>query len=124
MSNNKKSKIVLQSELSNPKMAEFKFLSCMYEDAYFPDFLVDKCKIILINMCVRIEEENPKTLDDLYKITHLATNQINELQDDFDANDSEIETAARECIAVDFEIIANSYGFEADIEELIATREW
>ena len=38
---------------------------------------------------------------------------------------SEIETAARDCIAVDFEFISKSYGFiEADVEELIATRDW
>jgi len=46
------------------------------------------------------------------------------LQEEFYENDSEIETAARECIAMDFEFIAKSYGFEADSEELIATRDW
>ncbi|MPN01681.1 hypothetical protein SDC9_148892 [bioreactor metagenome] len=36
-----------------------------------------------------------------------------------------METAARECIAADFEAIAKAYGFEdADVEELIALREW
>ena len=33
-------------------------------------------------------------------------------------------TAARECIASEFYNIATAYGFEADIEELIAPREW
>jgi hypothetical protein len=38
---------------------------------------------------------------------------------------SEIETAAREAIAHDFDVIAGAYGFaDADIEELIATRDW
>lgn len=48
----------------------------------------------------------------------------NYLQEDFDENDIEIETVARECIGADFEFISASYGFkDADIEELIATRD-
>ncbi|EIG26584.1 DUF5713 family protein, partial [Neisseria sicca] len=40
-------------------------------------------------------------------------------------NDSEIETVARDTIATDMEYIAQSYGFEdADIEELVAPRDW
>jgi hypothetical protein len=40
-------------------------------------------------------------------------------------NGSEIETMARDCIAVDFKHIALAYGFEdADIEELVAPRDW
>jgi hypothetical protein len=43
----------------------------------------------------------------------------------FYENDSEIETVARDCIGMDFEFIANAYGFEnVDVEELIATRDW
>jgi hypothetical protein len=47
------------------------------------------------------------------------------LQEEFYENDSEIETNARECIGADFDFVAKSYGFEdADMEELIATRDW
>ncbi|GAB7087019.1 DUF5713 family protein [Marinifilum fragile] len=42
----------------------------------------------------------------------------------FCENDSEIETTAREIIAMDFYFIAQAYPFsKADIEELIARRE-
>jgi hypothetical protein len=63
-------------------------------------------------------------VQELYPLTHAATNAINDLENEFFDNNSEIETAARECLAVNFEYIATAYGFEADIEELIATRNW
>ena len=50
--------------------------------------------------------------------------KFNDLQEDFEEADSEIETGAREAIAEDFAFVAKAYGFEADREELIATREW
>lgn len=54
-----------------------------------------------------------------------TTDQFNELAEEFYEEDSEIEIVARECIAEDFGVIADEYGFEdADIEELIATRDW
>ncbi|WNJ17695.1 DUF5713 family protein [Pontibacter sp. G13] len=113
-----------QSELQHPKMQQYPFLKGMYQDAYFPDFLVDRCKDILIDLCFQIETQSPKSLEELYTLSHAATDSFNEMEDDFLQNGSEIETAAREIIAVDFEQIALAYGFEADIEELIATREW
>jgi len=117
-------KMIEQAELTNSKIKEYSFLDCMYQDAYFPKFLVDKCKNILVNLCSKIETTKPSNLEELYKLTHAATNEINDLQDEFFKNNSEIETGARECLAVNFEFVAKAYGFEADIEELIATRDW
>jgi 5-formaminoimidazole-4-carboxamide-1-beta-D-ribofuranosyl 5'-monophosphate synthetase len=116
--------IILQKDLKNEKMKRYVFLKDMYADSYFPKFLVDKVKTILIDLCFDIEKTSPKNLDELYKLTHSATVKINELQDDFFEHDSEIETGARESIGQDFDIIAKSYGFNADTEELIAPREW
>lgn len=114
-----------QTELTNSKIKDHQFLECMYNDDYFPDFLVDKCKNILLNLCTQIEEKNPKDLETFYSLTHTSTNQINELQDEFFENGSEIESMARDCLALDFEYIASAYGFEnADLEEMIATRDW
>lgn len=114
-----------QANLNNEKIKNYSFLKEMYQDSYFPDHCVDKGKDILIDLCFQIEEKQPKNLDELYKLTHSATDKFNDLQDDFYENDSEIETAARDCIGTDFEFIAISYGFEdADVEELIATRDW
>jgi hypothetical protein len=45
------------------------------------------------------------------------------LQQEFEEQGSEIETAARECIAADFEAIAKAYGFEdADVKADRSTR--
>ncbi len=117
-------KMTKQTELTNAKLKDYAFLDCMYNDSYFPKFLVDKCKNILLNLCGDIETDKPKNLTELYTLTHRATNEINNLQDEFFKNDSEIETGARECLGADFDYIAKAYGFDADIEELIATRDW
>ncbi|MBD0399978.1 DUF5713 family protein [Flammeovirga sp. EKP202] len=116
--------MIKQTDLTNPTLKEYAFLDCMYNDSYFPKFLVDKCKNILLTLCKDIEEQQPTTLEELYQLTHLSTNKINDLEGEFDENNSEIETVARECLAENFETIAQAYGFEADIEELIATRDW
>ncbi|OUJ73568.1 DUF5713 family protein [Hymenobacter crusticola] len=113
-----------QADLQNEAVRKYSFLKEMYEDSYFPPKLVDKGKKILAELCLQIEREQPKTLEELYKLTHSATDDFNELQEEFLEADSEIETAARDCIGSDFDFIATAYGFEADGEELIATREW
>jgi hypothetical protein len=111
--------------ITNEKLTDYKFLAGMYSDGYFPDFLVDKGKAILVHLCEQIETQNPADLAALYKLTHASTDAFNELQEEFYSNDSEIETAARDCIGMDFEFIAKAYGYEdADVEELIATRDW
>jgi len=113
-----------QADIKNEALKEYSFLKDMYRDSYFPDFLVDKGKQILVELCIQIEKENPKTLEDLYKLTHAATDKFNDLENEFGENESEIETAARESIAEDFGFIAKAYNYEADVEELIATRDW
>ncbi|NML20693.1 hypothetical protein HHL16_07400 [Pseudoflavitalea sp. G-6-1-2] len=115
---------IKQEELKNNQIRSYSFLEEMYADPYFPDFLVDKGKAILIELCAQIEQQQPKDLDALYELSHAATDKFNELQEEFDENDSEIETAARDCIGMDFDFIARSYGFDADMEELIGTRDW
>ena len=117
-------KMIEQTELTNSKMKQYTFLDCMYQDSYFPEFLVNKCKNILLDLCFKIETKRPSNLEELYRLTHSSTHKLNDLQDEFFENNSEIETGARECLAVNFEFIAKTYGFEADIEELIAPREW
>ena len=114
----------MQTEIKNEKLKTYPFLEGMYEDSYFPIFLVDKCKDILVQLSLKVEEKQPENLESLYQLTHAATNKFNDLEDEFFENESEIETAAREVIAEDFDFISKAFGYEADIEELIATREW
>ena len=97
----------------------------MYSDEYFPDFLVDKIKAILLELCESIEADNPQNESSLLKLTHASTERINDLEEEFEDNDSELETEAREVMAESFEYIVRAYGFDSvDIEDVIATREW
>ena len=49
---------------------------------------------------------------------------INDLQEEFDENDSEIETVARECIAATVAYILEWFGIPIDTEEAIRERDW
>ncbi|MER7760333.1 DUF5713 family protein [Streptomyces sp. NPDC097619] len=111
--------------VTNEKVAERVFLARLYGDDYFPNHLLDRGGAILRGLCERIEAERPADLPALYVLTHGATEEFNLLGEALDEAGSEIETVAREEIAEDFWFIATAYGFEgADIEELIAPREW
>ena len=110
--------------ITNNDLKDYPFLQEMYGDDYFPSFLVDKCKAILVRLCESIEAQKPTDNESLLRLTHAATNEFNALSDEFLENDSEIETGAREAIAADFDFIVKAYGFEIDIEEVIAPRDW
>ncbi|MFD2556082.1 DUF5713 family protein [Sphingobacterium tabacisoli] len=114
-----------QEKLTNEKTRNYAFLEEMYEDGYFPNNCVDMGKDILVELCTQIEENIPASLEELYKLTHVATEKFNDLVEVFDEHDSEIETVARDCIGTDFSFIATAYCFaEADGEELISGRDW
>ena len=111
--------------ITNQQMSKHAFLRQMHADSYFPDHVVDRGGAILARLCERIEAERPSDLAALYALTHAATEEFNLLQAEFEAAGSEIETVAREVIAEDFWHVASAYGFtDADVEELIATRDW
>lgn len=112
-------------KIANEKILNYTFLKEMLDDGYYPTHLVEKGQELLKHLCEKIEEEKPENLEELYKLTHEYTEKFNDLAYEFEAEDSEIETVAREAIALDFYFIARSYEFnEADIEELIAPRDW
>ena len=93
-----------------------------------PTFLspkpVDKAKAILLELCDTIETTSPADLDAFYALTHAATHRVNELEPEFEAAGSELETGAREAIAEDFAFIASAYMYEANVEEMISPRSW
>ncbi|AOA58158.1 DUF5713 family protein [Acinetobacter larvae] len=111
--------------IQNKQILDYLFLAEMYQDGYYPNHLVDQVKEILLGLCLQIEQQQPQNLASLYSLTHAATEKVNDLQEAFDAADSEIETVARDCIGMDFYFIAKAYDFaDADVEELIAPRDW
>ena len=52
------------------------------------------------------------------------TQAINDLEDEFDENDSEIETVARESIGEAVDYLLQKYRIDIDVEEAIREREW
>ena len=111
--------------ITNRQVADHEFLHDLDGDDYYPEPLVAKGKAILLRLCERIEAERPADLAALYLLTHAATEEFNDLDEELGQAGSEIETVARDQIAVDMGFIASAYGFAgADLEELVATREW
>ena len=121
----KKSEINSNSSDVVFKLSNHNFLTVMYEDDYYPNHLVDKCKNVLIELCLALENKDQLSKEAFLSLTHKATEKINTLESDFSHHNSEIETVARENIAEEFALIANTYGFgDIDVEELIANRNW
>lgn len=111
--------------ITNQQVRGRVFLQGLYSDSYYPDHVLDKGRQILLSLCERIEAQQPSDLAALYVLTATATERFNALEAEFEAAGSEIETVAREEIAEDFWFVASAYGFvDADVEELVAAREW
>ena len=98
-------------------------LEQMYKDQYYPTFLVNKLKHILNVMVSHLvvgdlgKEEVQEKFDEM-------TISINNLQEEFYENDSEIETVARECIALDVQYILDYFNVHIDIKEALRERDW
>ena len=76
----------------------YKLLDEMYQDDYYPASLVDKVKDELQKV-IDLLENGETDLEVVQETLDEAVCGINDLQEEFDENDSEIETVARECIA-------------------------
>lgn len=108
--------------IHHPLLQQYPFLREMYADAYFPQDLVDRLRLILQHVCQQIELRGPAALE---AICSAAVQQINALIPEFEARDSELETGAREALAADFSFILQTYGMTAvDLDSLLAEREW
>jgi hypothetical protein len=102
---------------------DFEFLKEMYNDSYYPKFLVDKLKD-LIKETVRFIEEGNHTNKEIQESLDKMILKTNDLQEEFDENDSEIETVARDSIGLTIENILNYFEIDIDIEEAIRERDW
>ena len=98
-------------------------LKDMYNDGYFPIFLVDKIKDLILKLVVYLEMGEQDTNKIQEKLDEM-TIAINDLQDEFDENDSEIETVARDSIGVSVEYVLQWFGIDIDIEDAIRERDW
>lgn len=101
----------------------YKLLDEMYRDDYYPSFLVDKVKDELQKV-IDLLESGETDVETVQEKLDEAVCGINDLQDEFDENDSEIETVARECIAETVAYILKWFEINIDIEEAIRERDW
>ena len=101
----------------------YTLLDEMYQDGYYPDFLVDKVKAELLKV-ISLLESGATDLAVIQEKLDEAVRAINDLQDEFDENDSEIETVARDCIGETVGYILEWFGIPIDIEEAIRERDW
>ena len=101
----------------------YKLLDEMYQDNYYPTFLVDKVKDELQKVIDLLESGETDT-DAVQEMLDEAVCGINNLQEEFDENDSEIETVARECIAGAVAYILEWFNIPIDTEEAIRERDW
>ena len=103
---------------------DFVYLEDMYNDDYYPRFLVDKVKDCIVEVVEFLEKEEYKDLEEVQEKLDEMTEKINDLQEEFDENDSEIETVARESIGATVAYILDWFNISIDIEEAIREREW
>ena len=103
--------------------ADFAYLKDMYSSDYFPDRLVDKVRDAIKELVIYLES-GTHTKPEIQAQLDKMTGRINELQDDFMANGSEIETEARESIAMTVKNILEYFEVNIDIEEAIRARDW
>ena len=101
----------------------YKLLDEMYQDDYYPAFLVDKVKDEIQKVIDLLESGETDTEVVQEKLDE-AVLAINDLQEEFVENESEIETVARDCIGVTIDYILKWFDIPIDMEEAIRERDW
>lgn len=101
----------------------YQLLADMYHDGYFPDFLVDRVRELLQNVIAKLET-GEQDLEMIQKQFDEMTLAINDLQEEFEENDSELETGARESIGETVEYILKWFQIDLDVEDAIRERDW
>ncbi len=101
----------------------YDLLNEMYQDDYYPNFLVDKIRNELQKV-IDLLEIGEKDINIIQEKMDEIICSINNLQDEFDENDSEIETVARDCIGETVGYILDYFDIPIDVEEAIRERDW
>ncbi len=99
-------------------------LQAMYEDGYYPYYLVDKIKWQFIHLIEFLEEVDLKDKAAIQNRLDEFTMFINNLQQEFWDQGSEIETVARECIISNLEYILQWFKVKIPIDVALQEREW
>lgn len=95
----------------------------MYQDDYFPDFLVEQVQELLAVELVEFFSDED-THEEAQEQLDFVTLQLNDLAAVFEENGSEFETVARDSIGSSIESILDHYKIDIEIEDAIRLREW
>ena len=95
----------------------------LYEDSFYPDFLIDKIKYLLEDF-INFVEQKPKNMADVGDKIYDLIQNANSLQYEFLDNDSEYDNIARECLIRKLEYINQWFHLPINLEEALAEREW
>ena len=83
---------------------QYILLEELYEDSFYPDFLIDKIKYLLEDF-INFVEQKPKNMADVGDKIYDLIQNANSLQYEFLDNDSEYDNIARECLIRNLEYI-------------------
>lgn len=103
---------------------QYVLLQNMFEDTYYPQFLVEKIKWQFIHLIEFLEGTDVKEVSLIQDKLDEFTIFINNLQQEFWDQDSEIETVASESIANTLEYILKWFKVDVGIEDALREREW
>ncbi len=101
----------------------YTLLSDMRNDEYFPEFLVDKIEM-LIKEVIDLLEGGVTEPVKVQAALDRMTLGINDLQEEFEENDSEIETVARDSIGETVEYVLKWFDIDIEIETALGERDW
>lgn len=102
---------------------QYILLEELYEDSFYPDFLIDKIKYLLEDF-INFVEQKPKNMADVGDKIYDLIQNANSLQYEFLDNDSEYDNIARECLIRNLEYIIQWFHLLINLEEALAEREW
>ena len=103
---------------------QYVLLQNMFDDTYYTQFLVEKIKWQFIHLIEFLEGTDVKELSLIQDKLDEFTIFINNLQQEFWDQDSEIETVASESIANTLDYILNCFKVDVGIEDALREREW
>lgn len=102
---------------------QYILLEELYEDSFYPDFLIDKIKYLLEDF-INFVEQKPKNMADVGDKIYDLIQNANSLQYEILDNDSEYDNIAREYLIRNLEYIIQWFHLPINLEEALAEREW
>lgn len=103
--------------------SDYVFCSDMHNDQYYPNHLVKKIQDMFLELTEWLSS-NTLSYGQIQDKMDYITRSINDLEDEFYEQESEIETVARESIGETVFYIFDYYKIDIDIEHAIREREW